>query len=100
MGKLKYYGIRGVAYSWFGSYLKDRKQYVSINEYNSKHLPIFLSVLQGSALGTLLFLIYIHDLNTVIKQCKAHDFADDTNLLHLNDSIKKLNKDVNFDLSC
>ena len=37
LGKLKH-GIRGVAYSWFESYLKDRKQYVSINGYNSKHL--------------------------------------------------------------
>ena len=25
MGKLKHYGIRGVAYSWFESYLKGRK---------------------------------------------------------------------------
>ena len=38
LGKLKHYGIRGVAYSWFESYSKDRKQYVSINGYNSKHL--------------------------------------------------------------
>ena len=30
LGKWKH-GIRGVAYSWFESYLKDRKQYVSIN---------------------------------------------------------------------
>ena len=36
LGKLKHYGIRGVAYSSFESYLKDGKQYVSINGYNSK----------------------------------------------------------------
>ena len=98
MGKLKHYGIRGVAYSWFESYLKDRKQYVSINGYNSKHLSISLGILQGSVRGPLLFLIYVNDLNTAIKHCKVHHFADDTNLLHINDSIKKLNKAVNSDL--
>ena len=86
LGKLKHYGIRGVAYSWFESYSKDRKQYVSINGYNSKHLSISLGVPQGS----VLFLIYINDLNTAIKHCKVHRFADDTNLLHVNESIKKI----------
>ena len=28
LGNLKHYGIRGVAYSWFESYLRDRRQYV------------------------------------------------------------------------
>ena len=49
-------------------------------------------------LGRLLFLLYINDLNQAIKFCKIHHFADDTNLLHLGKSIKKLNKLVNFDL--
>ena len=56
LGKLNY-GIRCVAYSWFECYLKDRKQYVSINGYNSKHLSVSLGVPQGFALGPLLFLI-------------------------------------------
>ena len=49
--------------------------------------------------GPLLFTININDLNIAIKQCKIHHSADDTNLLHINDSIKKLSKAVNSDLN-
>ena len=81
-----------------GIYLKNRKQYVSINGYNSKHLTISLGVPQGSFLGPLLVFIYINDLNTAINNYKVHHFADDTDHLHINDTIKKLNKTVNLDL--
>ena len=53
-------------------------------------------VLQCSVLGPLLFLLYINDLNQAIKFCKVHHFADDTNLLYLDKSIKKLDKLVNI----
>ena len=52
LGKLKH-GIRGVTYSWFKSYLKDRKQYASINGFNSKHLSVSLGVPQGFVIGPL-----------------------------------------------
>ena len=78
--------------------MKDRKQYLSINGYNSKHLSIFLDVPQVLVLGPLLCIIYINNLNTAIKHCKVHHVADDTNLLYINDLIKKLNKAVNSDL--
>ena len=39
-----------------------------------------------------------NDLSLAIKYCKVHHFADDTNLLYTNNSIKKLNKLLNKDL--
>ena len=77
--KLDHYGIRGVSNDWFKSYLSNQNQYVSINGFDS-----------GPAA--------INDLNHTIKFCKVHHFADDTNLLCMSNSIKKLNKLVNADL--
>ena len=54
--KLNHYGIRGTALQWFIDYLTNLKQYVSINEINSKLAPITLGVPQGSILGPLLFI--------------------------------------------
>ena len=51
---------------------------------------------QGSVLGPLLFLIYINDLNKAIKFSTTHHFADDTNLLFVDKSLKKIQKHVNL----
>ena len=96
--KLEHYGIRGIANDWFNSYLKNRKQYVSISGYESKIVNINFGVPQGSVLGPLLFLIYINDLNKAIKHSKTRHFADDTNLLIRNKSLKQLQKHINYDL--
>ena len=98
LGKLEHYGIRGITNKWFQTYLKDRQQFVSINGYNSECASMPIGVPQGSVLGPLLFLLYINDLNLAIKYCKVYHFADDTNLLYTNNSIKKLNKMLNKDL--
>ena len=98
LSKLDYYGIRGRTNNCFKSYLSNRKQFLSINGYDSGLAEIKFGVTQGSALGPLPFLLYINDLNQAIKFCKAHHFADDTNLLYLGKSIKRLNKLVNYDL--
>ena len=98
LNKLCHYGIRGKSNDWFKSYLFDRKQFVAINGFNSDLKDIKCGVPQGSVLGPLLFLIYINDLYTSIKFCKVHHFADDTNLLHFTDSVKSLNKSINYDL--
>ena len=40
-------------------------------------------------------LVYINNLNQEMNSCKVHQFADDTDLLCLSNSIKQLNKLVN-----
>ena len=82
---------------WFKSYLSNRKQYVSINGYDSNLADVKFGVPQRSVLGPLLFLIYINDLNQALKLCKVHHFADDTNLIHFSKSVNRLNKYVNLD---
>ena len=65
---------------------------------SSSVLSITHGAPQGSVLGPLLFLIYINDLNHVIKHATVHHFADDTNLLYSSSSLKSINRCINHDL--
>ena len=98
ISKLKFYGIRGITNNWFTSYLDNRKQFVTINGFQSLLKNVNLGVPQGSVLGPLLFLIYINDLKFSVRNSKTHHFADDTNFLYINKSLKILCKKVNQDL--
>ena len=79
--KLEHYGIRGVALSWFQSYLFDRTPFVVVNGTNSQLASIKYGVPQGSVLGPLLFLIYINDIIHSSTLFSYSLFADDTSLL-------------------
>ena len=91
-------GIFGVFNNWFKLYLFNRNQFVSTNSNKFGLAAVNCDVPQGSVLGPLLFLSYVNDLNAAIQFCKVHPFADDTNLLCLSNSIKKLKKLVNANL--
>ena len=57
--KLEYYGIRGIGKDWFTSYLKNRKQMVTVNGATSDLVTVPCGTPQGSVLGPILFLLYI-----------------------------------------
>uniref|UniRef100_A0A672GN57 Reverse transcriptase domain-containing protein n=1 Tax=Salarias fasciatus TaxID=181472 RepID=A0A672GN57_SALFA len=88
--KLYKYGIRGVAHKWVKSYLKDRKQFVQINDIKSKNGNVTCGVPQGSVLGPVLFLLYINDIDTASSLLKCILFADDTTLYYAGDNINEV----------
>ena len=96
--KLDNYGIRGVANDWFGSYLKDRYQYVCYDGTNSGYRKIVCGVPQGSILGPLLFLIYINDLASICKDIFPVMYADDSNLFVEGSDIEVLQTTMNREL--
>jgi hypothetical protein len=97
--KLEHYGLRGVALSWISSYLKNRTQYVDIDNISSEKLFVECGVPQGSVLGPKLFLLYINDITKVSDLLRFILFADDTTILYSDSDLANLVLTVNQELS-
>ena len=95
--KMRQNAISGNLLNLFQNYLSNRKQRVVLNGFSSDYSSNDSGVLQGSVLGTLLFLININDLEKNIKS-DVNIFADDTMLFSaVNDPAIYANE-LNHDL--
>jgi hypothetical protein len=95
--KLNFYGFRGVANTWFESYLRGRYQYTTIRGEHSSLKEISCGVPQGSILGPLLFILLINDLPNASLFFKLL-YADDTTLIKSGSDLFQLYRDANVEL--
>ena len=77
LSKLTSYGITGNTHNRITSFLSNRKQQVSVNGALLDITDVTSGVPQGSVLGSILFLLYINDINENV-QSSIHLFADDS----------------------
>ena len=78
LAKMKRYGVHSQIVEWMESFLTDRKQKVVLDGSQSEIATIISGVPQGSVLAPLLFLIFINDLEGVVKDAILSFFADDS----------------------
>ena len=80
--KLKKYQFSNEIISWIEAWLAMRRQQVTVNGKNSEWREVKSSVVQGSVLGPLLFVLYIDDIDDCLKKREgiAPKFADDTKI--------------------
>ena len=77
--KLKSHGMGVNIVQWIQNWLTDRKQRLSVEGGSSAWNAVYSGVPQGSVLGSLLFLIYIDDLEDGVAS-NILKFADDTKM--------------------
>ena len=92
------FGVRGLPFQLFKSYLLNRYQYTKIHNCKSLLLKVSCGVPQGSSLGPLLFLLYINNLPQV-NRFDTKLFADDTVLMLSHKNLNNLENKVNNELN-
>ena len=75
-------GVSGKVFDWFGSYLSNRSQKVTVDGILPDWFGIDFGVTQGSCLSSLLFFIYSSKLFNIVSRHlpNVHAYADDTQL--------------------
>lgn len=102
LDKLYDYGIRGPPLNWLCSFVKLRKQYVSVQytsqdsveKINSKSCFVEMGVPQGSVLGPVLFILYTNSLESVLGKTSFSMYADDLSIIISDKSSDSLSTEI------
>ena len=103
--KLSLLGLNASSVLWFNEYLTNRTQSVIINGAVSDPQSIPFGVIPigvpqlGSILGPLLFIVYINELPSVVKNCNIKLYADDTLVYFGSNSITTIESILSEDLN-
>ena len=82
---------------WFGSYLKKRNIVVSLEKTFSEIRILNCGVPQRSILGPTLFLLYVNDIKTALKNCDVRLYAGETCILFRHQNVKFIEKNLSYD---
>jgi sarcosine oxidase/L-pipecolate oxidase len=89
--KVNNFGFSSRYATWFQSYLSSRNSFVRILGKLSSSFSVLSGVPQGSALGPLMFNIFINDICTKIHYANSLLFASDLKLYHVMNSTEDCN---------
>ena len=78
------------------SYLSNRKQFGSIDGYDSVLRDLSCGVPQGSSLGPSLFLVYTNDFRLCLQKSESGHFSDDTYILFGSNKLGTIESVVNY----
>lgn len=96
--KLKSHGITGDLFEWLKSWLVGRKQRVVLNGISSTWEDVLSSIIQGSVLSSVLFVILINDIDSCLSNTNMtiYKFADDSKFggIVTNDEERKELQDI------
>ena len=73
------FGVAGMELSWLRSFVSYQSQYVAVGSVRSETCALSSGVPQGSVLGPLLFVMYVSEIDAVIRShsFQYHQYADD-----------------------
>jgi ribonucleases P/MRP protein subunit RPP40 len=81
--KVSKYGVGYELLNWIREFLRNRLQYVRIENDVSDFAPVIGSILQGSVLGPVLFNLFINDVtDCLVGSTEIKLFADDIKLYY------------------